>query len=61
MAINLVVLVDPVVDTVLISAEDHGFIAVLGDVPVNVFKIIADKEPNLSVAPTDECHDGWFV
>ena len=61
MAINLVVLVDPVVDTILISAENHGFIAVLGDVLVNVFEIVADKESNSSVGATDECHDGWFV
>jgi hypothetical protein len=61
MAINLVVLVDSVVDAVLIGTEDHGLIAVLGDVFVNVLEIIADEESNSSVAPTDECHDWWFV
>jgi hypothetical protein len=61
MAINLVVLVNSVVDATLIRTEDHGLIAVLGDVFVNVFEIIADEEPNSSVAPTDECHDLWLV
>jgi len=61
MAINLVVLVDSVVDAVLIRTEDHGLIAVLGDVLVNIFEIVAHEEPNSSVGATDECHDGWFV
>jgi hypothetical protein len=61
MAINLVVLVDSVVDAVLVSTEDHGFIAVLGNVFVNILEIIAKKEPNSSVGATDECHDWRFV
>jgi len=63
MAINLVVLVDSVVDAVLICAEDRRivFIAVFNDVLVNVFEILTNEEPNSSVAPTDECHDWWFV
>ncbi|EMA13993.1 hypothetical protein C435_16215 [Haloarcula marismortui ATCC 33799] len=61
MAINLVVLVDSVVDTVLVGTKDHDLIAVLGDVCVNVSEIIADEESNSSVTPTDECYDGWFV
>ena len=31
------------------------------DVLVNVFEILTNEEPNSSVAPTDECHDWWFV
>ena len=27
----------------------------------NVFEILTNEEPNSSVAPTDECHDWWFV
>jgi len=50
MAINLVVLVDSVIDIVLVGTKYHGLIAVLGDVFVNVFEIIADEESNLSVA-----------
>ena len=63
MAINLVVLVDSVVDTVLICAENRRivFIAVFNDVLVNVFEILPNKEPNSSVGATDECHDWRFV
>jgi hypothetical protein len=63
MAINLVVLVDPVVDAVLICAEDRRvvFIAVCDDVLVYVFEILTNEEPNSSVGATDECHDWRFV
>jgi len=63
MVINLVVLVDSVVDAVLICAENRQivFIAVFNDVLIYVFEIPTNKEPNSSVAPTDECHDWRFV
>lgn len=57
----LVVLVDPVVDAVLVSTEDHGFVAVPGNVFVSVFGNVLEKESNPSVAPMDECHDGRVV
>jgi len=61
--INLVVLVDSVVDTVLICAEDRWivFIAVFNDVLVYVFEILTNEEPNSSVGATDEYHDWRFV
>jgi hypothetical protein len=63
MAIDLVVLGDPIVDAVLIRAEDRwiDFVAVFDDVLVCVFEIFTNEEPNSSVAPTDECHDWRFV
>ena len=63
MAINLVVLVDSIVDGVLIRAEDCWivFVAVFNDILVYVFEIFTHEESNSSVAPTDECHDWWFV
>ena len=61
--INHVVLVNPVVDTVLIGAEDHYLVFIT--VPCNdfvyVFEIFADEKSNSSVRATDECHDRWFV
>jgi hypothetical protein len=63
MVINLVVFVDSVGDAVLIRAEDRWivFIAVFNDFLVSVCEILTNKEPNSSVAPTDECHDWRFV
>ena len=63
MAINLVVLVDSVVDTVLICAENRRivFVAVFDDVFVYVVEILPNEEPNSSVGATDECHDWRFA
>jgi len=63
MAINLVVLVNSVVDAVLVGTEDGWIvlISVLDDVLVYVFEIFSNEKSNSSVAPTDECHDRWFV
>ena len=63
MATNPVLLVDSVVDAVLIDAEDRRivFITVFDDVLVYIFEIFTNGEPNLSIAPTDECHDRRFV
>jgi hypothetical protein len=41
--------VDSVVDAVLVSADNHSFIAALGDIFVNVFRIITNNGPNSSV------------
>ena len=51
MAINLVVLVDSVVDTVLICAENRRivFVAVFDDVFVYVVEILLNEGPNSSV------------
>jgi len=63
MIINLGGLVNSVVDTVLICAEDRWtvFIAVFNDIFVYVFEILTNEEPNSSVGATDEYHDWWFV
>ena len=62
MAINIVVLVNPVVDTVLICAEDRRvvFIPVFDDILVYVSESLMNEKPNPPVL-TDECHDWRFV
>jgi len=62
-AINLVVLVNSIVDSVLICTQDRWivFIAVFNDVFVYISEILTNEEPNSSVAPADECHDWRFV
>jgi hypothetical protein len=63
MIINLGGLVNSVVDTVLICAEDRWivFIAVFNDIFVYVFEILTNEEPNSSVGATNEYHDWRFV
>jgi hypothetical protein len=52
MIINLVGLVNSIIDTVLICAEDRRivFIAVFNNVFVYVFEILTNEEPNSSLS-----------
>jgi len=59
--VNLLVLVDPVVDCVVICTEDHTSIAVFGDVFVSVFQVVPNGELNPSIVPADERQDWWFI
>jgi hypothetical protein len=61
MAVHPLLVLDSVVDRVTVGTEDDTAVAVLSDIFVSVFQILADEKPNSSVAPTDECQDWWFV
>jgi hypothetical protein len=59
--VNPVVVLDPVVDPIAVSTQNHAAIAVLSNGFVGVLKIISHKESNSSVTPSNERYDWWFV
>ena len=61
MAVHPLLLLDVLVDRIAIRAENDTTVAVLRDVFISVFQILADEKSNSSVAPTDECQYWWFV
>lgn len=60
-AINRIIAVDIVVDIILIGTENHGPIGVVGNVFINIVKILPAEKLYLSIGPTDERYDRWFV
>ena len=61
MAVNPVVVLDIVVDSVVIGTQNHALVTVLCDVFVDVLQVLSNQKPNSSVAPTNECYDRRFV
>jgi hypothetical protein len=61
MSVNLLVLVNPVVDSVLIGTENYTPITILSDIFASVPQIVTHSKLNSSVIPTDERQDWWFV
>ena len=61
MSVNLLVLVNPVIDCVLIGTENHTSVTILSNIFVSVPQIVSHSKLNSSVIPTDECQDWWFV
>jgi hypothetical protein len=61
MCVNLLVFVNPVVDSVVIGTEDYTSIAVLGDIFVSVLQVVPNAKLNSAVIPTDKRQNWWFV
>jgi|GEM_PF-2667666 hypothetical protein len=60
MTVYPLLFLDILVDRGAISTENDSTVAVLGDIFVSVFQILADEKPNSSVGVTDECQDWWL-